>query len=96
MYIFVYTANIFFFLLFIQSRYLNDLYILEIRGVHSHNGKWIMPKTYGEGPSPRESHTAVSFNCKFSGKLKLLIYGGMSGCRLGDLWLLDIGVYYLF
>lgn len=50
-----------------------------------------MPKTYGEGPSPRESHTGVSFNCKLDGKLKLLIYGGMSGCRLGDLWLLDIG-----
>lgn len=24
-------------------------------------------------------------------KSKLVIYGGMSGCRLGDLWTLDIG-----
>ncbi|KAM7364264.1 host cell factor-like [Cochliomyia hominivorax] len=71
-------------------KYLNDLYILETRGAHSHNGKWIVPKTYGESPPPRESHTGVSFTCKTTGKLYLLIYGGMSGCRLGDLWLLDI------
>lgn len=71
-------------------KYLNDLYILETRGAHSHNGKWIVPKTYGESPPPRESHTGVSFTCKNTGKLYLLIYGGMSGCRLGDLWLLDI------
>ncbi|XP_067631694.1 host cell factor-like [Eurosta solidaginis] len=71
-------------------KYLNDLYILETRGVHSHNGKWIIPKTYGESPPPRESHTGVAFTSKTTNKLNLLIYGGMSGCRLGDLWLLDI------
>ncbi|XP_073814737.1 host cell factor-like [Musca autumnalis] len=71
-------------------KYLNDLYILETRAAHSYNGKWIVPKTYGDNPPPRESHTGVSFTCKNSGKLYLLIYGGMSGCRLGDLWLLDI------
>ncbi|KAH8418157.1 hypothetical protein KR009_006699 [Drosophila setifemur] len=70
-------------------KYLNDLYILDTRGVHSHNGKWIVPKTYGDSPPPRESHTGISFACKNTGKLNLLIYGGMSGCRLGDLWLLD-------
>uniref|UniRef100_A0A1A9WYE2 Host cell factor Kelch-repeats domain-containing protein n=1 Tax=Glossina brevipalpis TaxID=37001 RepID=A0A1A9WYE2_9MUSC len=71
-------------------KYLNDLYILETRGVHSHSGKWIIPKTYGECPPPRESHTGVSFTCKSTGQLNLLIYGGMSGCRLGDLWLLNV------
>lgn len=71
-------------------KYLNDLYILETRAAHSYNGKWIVPKTYGDNPPPRESHTGVSFTCKTTGKLYLLIYGGMSGCRLGDLWLLDI------
>ncbi|XP_034670555.1 host cell factor isoform X2 [Drosophila subobscura] len=71
-------------------KYLNDLYILDTRGVHSHNGKWIIPKTYGDSPPPRESHTGISFSSKNTGKLNLLIYGGMSGCRLGDLWLLDI------
>ncbi|EDW34869.1 GL18169 [Drosophila persimilis] len=70
-------------------KYLNDLYILDTRGVHSHNGKWIIPKTYGDSPPPRESHTGISFSSKNTGKLNLLIYGGMSGCRLGDLWLLD-------
>ncbi|XP_022217325.2 host cell factor isoform X2 [Drosophila obscura] len=70
-------------------KYLNDLYILDTRGVHSHNGKWIIPKTYGDSPPPRESHTGISFSSKSTGKLNLLIYGGMSGCRLGDLWLLD-------
>ncbi|XP_044316503.1 host cell factor isoform X2 [Drosophila rhopaloa] len=70
-------------------KYLNDLYILDTRGVHSHNGKWIVPKTYGDSPPPRESHTGISFASKVTGNLNLLIYGGMSGCRLGDLWLLD-------
>lgn len=71
-------------------KYLNDLFILETRAAHSYNGKWIVPKTYGDNPPPRESHTGVSFTCKTTGKLYLLIYGGMSGCRLGDLWLLDV------
>ncbi|KAH8272502.1 hypothetical protein KR044_012137, partial [Drosophila immigrans] len=70
-------------------KYLNDLYILDTRGVHSHNGKWIIPKTFGDSPPPRESHTGISFTSKDSKKLRLLVYGGMSGCRLGDLWLLD-------
>ncbi|XP_034112127.1 host cell factor isoform X1 [Drosophila albomicans] len=70
-------------------KYLNDLYILDTRGVHSHNGKWIIPKTFGDSPPPRESHTGISFISKDSKKLRLLVYGGMSGCRLGDLWLLD-------
>ncbi|XP_023162418.1 host cell factor isoform X2 [Drosophila hydei] len=70
-------------------KYLNDLYILDTRGVHSHNGKWIIPKTFGDSPPPRESHTGISFTSRQTGKLSLLVYGGMSGCRLGDLWLLD-------
>ncbi|KAH8256495.1 hypothetical protein KR032_011372 [Drosophila birchii] len=70
-------------------KYLNDLYILDTRGVHSHNGKWIIPKTFGDSPPPRESHTGIAFTCKANGNMNLLIYGGMSGCRLGDLWLLD-------
>ncbi|XP_070143746.1 host cell factor-like [Drosophila kikkawai] len=70
-------------------KYLNDLYILDTRGVHSHNGKWIVPKTFGDSPPPRESHTGIAFTSKANGNLNLLIYGGMSGCRLGDLWLLE-------
>ncbi|XP_053552057.1 host cell factor 1 [Bombina bombina] len=70
-------------------RYLNDLYILELRpgsGVVA----WDIPITYGILPPPRESHTAVVYTDKDNKKSRLVIYGGMSGCRLGDLWILDI------
>ncbi|XP_044538876.1 host cell factor 1-like [Gracilinanus agilis] len=70
-------------------RYLNDLYILELcpgSGVVA----WDIPITYGVLPPPRESHTAVVYTEKDKKKSKLVIYGGMSGCRLGDLWTLDI------
>lgn len=52
---------------------------------------WDIPITYGVLPPPRESHTAVVYTERDNKKSKLVIYGGMSGCRLGDLWTLDIG-----
>ncbi|XP_063064824.1 host cell factor 1b isoform X2 [Engraulis encrasicolus] len=70
-------------------RYLNDLYTLELRPGSSVLG-WDIPITYGVLPPPRESHTAVVYTEKTSKKSRLVIYGGMSGCRLGDLWTLDI------
>ncbi|XP_039631154.1 host cell factor 1b [Polypterus senegalus] len=70
-------------------RYLNDLYVLELRTGSSVVG-WDIPITYGVLPPPRESHTAVVYTEKESKKSRLVIYGGMSGCRLGDLWTLDI------
>lgn len=73
------------------SRYLNDLYILELRPGSSAVG-WDIPVTYGVLPPPRESHTAVVYTEKTTKKSRLVIYGGMSGCRLGDLWTLDIGM----
>ncbi|XP_041047251.1 host cell factor 1-like isoform X1 [Carcharodon carcharias] len=69
-------------------RYLNDLYILELKPGSGVVG-WDIPVTYGTPPPPRESHTAVVYRNKDK-KAKLVIYGGMSGCRLGDLWMLDI------
>lgn len=45
--------------------------------------------TTGQPPPPRESHTAVVATSRSASRL--IIYGGMSGCRLGDLWVLDIG-----
>lgn len=48
-----------------------------------------MPTTYGEKPPPRESHTGVCYVDRTTRRSHLVIYGGMSGCRLGDLWLLD-------
>ncbi|XP_036596597.1 host cell factor 1-like [Trichosurus vulpecula] len=70
-------------------RYLNDLYILELRPGSGVVG-WDIPVTYGVLPPPRESHTAIVYTEKDKKKSKLVIYGGMSGCRLGDLWTLDV------
>ncbi|XP_069785357.1 host cell factor 1-like isoform X2 [Narcine bancroftii] len=70
-------------------RYLNDIYILELRP-GSGAVSWDNPITYGVLPPPRESHTAVIYTDKELKTSKLVIYGGMSGCRLGDLWTLDI------
>ncbi|XP_032893953.1 host cell factor 2 [Amblyraja radiata] len=68
-------------------RYLNDLYTVELKTGSGVVG-WDIPITYGTPPPPRESHTAVVY--KDAKKPKMIIYGGMSGCRLGDLWILDV------
>lgn len=67
-------------------KYLNDLYVLE----PSANGDycWHMPQTFGQAPTPRESHTCVSYKSKDGSSPRLFIYGGMSGNRLGDVWVL--------
>ncbi|KAF8766626.1 Host cell factor 1 like protein [Argiope bruennichi] len=67
-------------------RYLNDLYTLELRG---NAMMWDIPHYNGQPPPPRESHTAVAYG-KNEKHSRLIVYGGMSGCRLGDLWQLDI------
>ncbi|XP_063384765.1 host cell factor 1 [Cydia fagiglandana] len=70
-------------------RYLNDLYTLELYP-NSSMTVWDIPLTYGQSPPPRESHSGVSYTDRHSGKSSLIIYGGMSGSRLGDLWVLDV------
>lgn len=50
---------------------------------------WSVPETKGGGPSARESHTTVSYSGP--GSPKLYVFGGMHGCRLNDLWQLDLG-----
>ncbi|XP_022823458.1 host cell factor 1 [Spodoptera litura] len=70
-------------------RYLNDLYTLELYP-NSSMTVWDIPLTYGQSPPPRESHSGVSYTDRNSGKSSLIIYGGMSGSRLGDLWVLDV------
>lgn len=52
---------------------------------------WDIPQYCGQPPPPRESHTAVAYTGINDKHARLIIYGGMSGCRLGDLWQLDIG-----
>lgn len=70
-------------------RYLNDLYVLEMKP-HSSTMQWELPQTHGSPPPARESHSAVAYMGGDGKHPKLIIYGGMSGCRLGDLWQLDI------
>ncbi|XP_064417880.1 host cell factor 2 isoform X1 [Latimeria chalumnae] len=70
-------------------RYLNDFYELELLPGSGVIG-WRIPVTKGRPPSPRESHTSVMYCRKDLRKPKLIIFGGMCGCRLGDLWELDI------
>ena len=52
---------------------------------------WDLPVVTGTPPPPRESHTCVAFGEKDGRRPRLIIYGGMSGCRLGDLWQYDVG-----
>ncbi|XP_059609757.1 host cell factor 2 [Phlebotomus argentipes] len=66
-------------------KYLNDLFVLNIR---TEPPVWEVPLCSGERPSPRESHTSVLYT-DAAKRSHLVVYGGMSGCRLGDLWLLD-------
>jgi len=70
-------------------RYLNDLYTLEIRP-NSNIMQWDVPSCYGQAPPPRESHSATACTDKDGSNPRLIIYGGMSGCRLADLWILHI------
>lgn len=68
-------------------KYLNDLYTLELKG-STNMYQWEKPATHGTPPGPRESHTAVVYQPPGCGP-KLIIYGGMCGTRLGDLWILN-------
>ncbi|KYO36444.1 host cell factor 2 [Alligator mississippiensis] len=71
-------------------RYLNDFYELELQHGSGVIG-WSIPVTKGILPSPRESHTSIIYCRKDLGIPKMYIFGGMCGCRLNDLWELDIG-----
>ncbi|XP_076338271.1 host cell factor 1-like isoform X6 [Tachypleus tridentatus] len=70
-------------------RYLNDLCTLELKP-YSSVMTWDSPQVFGQPPPPRESHTAVGYFSSDNKQPRLIIYGGMSGCRLGDLWQLEI------
>jgi len=70
-------------------RYLNDIYYLQL--ATNQAGSWDIPVTFGQAPSPRESHSCVLYTNKDGSEPRLIIFGGMSGCRLGDLWMLMLG-----
>ena len=65
--------------------------MLELKA-NSTQLQWDNPLMVGNPPPARESHTAVGYTDKDGRRPRLIIYGGMSGCRLGDLWQLEIGV----
>lgn len=69
-------------------RYLNDLYTLDLS--QHDNLQWDVPLTYGQPPTARESHSAVLHTAENGKHPRLFIYGGMSGCRLGDVYILDV------
>lgn len=63
--------------------YLNDLYTLCLK-----TNVWEFPSPKGPLPSPRESHSAVPYT-NSNNVSHIIIYGGMNGCRLGDVWFLE-------
>lgn len=69
-------------------KYLNDLWTIELRAI----GKlqWEVPQTYGSCPPPRESHSAVAVLGDDNNSSKIIVFGGMNGQRLNDLWILSI------
>lgn len=69
-------------------RYLNDLYTLECKG-NSHT--WDQPTIRGAQPVERESHSCVSYRGRSENRSKLIVYGGMNGHRLGDIWNFYLG-----
>lgn len=75
-------------------RYLNDLYTLDLS--QHDNLQWDVPCTYGQPPTPRESHSAVLHTAENGKHPRLFIYGGMSGCRLADVYILDVGKSWQF
>lgn len=71
-------------------KYLNDLYVLEYKG---NLCAWEQPIIRGTPPSERESHTCLYYRSQTENRPKLLIYGGMNGHRLGDLWAFYLGKF---
>ncbi len=67
----------------ISFRYLNDLYSLEYKG---NNCSWEQPMLRSSPPPERESHSCVFYRGQTENRPKLIVYGGMNGHRLGDIW----------
>lgn len=67
----------------LHGRYLNDLYTLEFK---SNNYSWEQPLVRGTPPIERESHSTVAYRGQNDNRSRLIIYGGMNGHRLGDIW----------
>lgn len=67
---------------------MNDLYVLHI--IADEKFRWErLPRTANDPPK-RESHSAVFYFDEKENRKFLIIFGGMNGARLGDLWFLDL------
>ena len=72
-------------------KYLNDIFYIEVKEGTTLN--WTTPSITGHPPTPRESHTAVTYLGKKGDEKKMVVYGGMNGKRLGDCFILDISTW---
>ncbi|XP_039294839.1 host cell factor 1-like isoform X2 [Nilaparvata lugens] len=70
--------------------YLNDLYALDLGS--DDTCTWRLIVANGAQPVGRESHSACLYKPNLHEE-KLIIYGGMNGYRLDDVWSLDINTY---
>jgi host cell factor len=68
-------------------RFTNDLFILHVYSKNKFAWEEVITET---GPTGRESHSAVLHHNKIQDKKFLVVFGGMNGERLNDLWFLDI------
>uniref|UniRef100_A0A8R1HQ67 Fibronectin type-III domain-containing protein n=1 Tax=Caenorhabditis japonica TaxID=281687 RepID=A0A8R1HQ67_CAEJA len=67
-------------------RYLNDIFVIDLSA--KQDLVWEKLTTHGTLPEARESHTAVVYETETV--RRMIVYGGMNGVRLGDLWYLDL------
>lgn len=74
-------------------RYLNDLYTLECKG---NSYAWEQSIVNGTPPCERESHSCVFYRGQTENRPKLIVYGGMNGHRLGDLWSYHLGKFFFY
>jgi hypothetical protein len=81
------------FYLNIYFRYLNDLYALEYK---TNSCAWETPMIRSAPPPERESHSCVFYRGQIENRPKLIVYGGMNGHRLGDLWSFHLGIKFIF
>ena len=72
------------------ARYLNDLHTLDVK--EATTLQWEQPALANDiVPHARESHSCVTLGGQGGAAGgKMIVFGGMCGYRLGDLWILDV------
>lgn len=62
---------------------------MDYKGNHC---AWEQPMIRNSPPPERESHSCVFYRGQIENRPKLIVYGGMNGHRLGDLWSFHLGI----